>query len=164
MPVELSKMASQAMEAAEKMSNQQETKMGGGQEQIAKPGGQEVNQDATRFREILNQQAGRQQGPQAVTMDQGQVSGTQKIAGTQATDGAQPRSMGDTILDKLQATSKQQADTLRTVENIAKSDNDISVSSMLRAQEAMLKVQVTEEIGSKTEGKVDQTFETLLKS
>ena len=162
MAVEMSKMASQLVEAAEKMSEQQSA--GTSEQMPSGTQGQVQEQDASRFREVMSQQ------PQATN----QVAGTQAQS-VQASQAAQPgqaaavsdpqgRSMGDAILDKLQQTSKQNADMLKSVENIAESDGDISVSSMLQVQTEMMKLQITEEVETKAEGKVDQTLETLLKS
>lgn len=154
MSVELSKMASQVAEAAEKMSEQRSA---GGQ---AATSGQVQEQDANQFREAMNQQA--QMGSQASQSPQtaqpaqaGQVSPTAE---------PQARSMGDAILDKLQQVSQQNSDALQSIENVAQSDDDISVGSMLKVQTELMKVQLTEEVETKAEGKVDQTLDTLLKS
>lgn len=159
MSVELSKMASHMAEAAEKMSEQQSAGTG----DQAATGGNVQDHDVSKFREVMNQ-------PSSTTAEVQQNRPLSNAGETTATNpagtaaDAQPPSMGDAILDKLQQVSKQNADMLKSVENIASSDDNISVSSMLQVQTELMKVQVTEEVETKAEGKVDQTLETLLKS
>ena len=151
MALELSKAASQMAKAAEKASEQQS--VGGNQTASA---GDAQSHDANKFREAMNQQ------PQmAENVRQNQPANANQAASSEE---VKPGSMGDAILDKLQQVSQQNMESMKSVENIASSDDNISVSSMMEAQTELMKVQLTQEVESKAEGKLDQTAETLLKS
>lgn len=156
MALELSKAASQMAKAAEKVSERQSV----GGDQTASAGDAQTHDaskhDASRFREAMNQQ------PQAAeNVRQSQPAKASQVA---PSEGTRPASMGDAILDKLQQVSQRNMESLKSVENIASSDDNISVSSMIEAQTELMKVQLTQEVESKAEGKLDQTAETLLKS
>ena len=151
MSVELSKMASQLAEAAEKASEQQSATAN----QTPDSGVQD--QDASKFREAMNQQ------PHMAEQAQ-QNQPAHQVNQAASSEKVKPASMGDAILDKLQQVSQQNVESMKSIEEITKSDDSISISSMMEVQTELMKMQLTEEVGSKAEGKVDQTLETLLKS